>query len=169
MDVFHRVMDINLYGTVYATKACLPEILKNQGGIISISSINGYRGTPARTAYTASKFAMNGFMEALRTEVMNKGVQTLVVCPGFTESNIRNAALNAEGKSQGESPRDEKGMMSADEVARQTLQALQKGKREIVLTRQGKLAVWLNKFIPSRMDKIVYEVMKKEKDSPKDL
>jgi NAD(P)-dependent dehydrogenase (short-subunit alcohol dehydrogenase family) len=98
MEVFHKVMDINFFGTVYATKACLPEIIKNKGAVISISSINGYRGTPARTAYTASKFAMNGFMESLRTEVMNKGVQTLVVCPGFTESNIRNAALNADGK-----------------------------------------------------------------------
>lgn len=169
MEVFHQVMNINFYGTVYATKACLPEILKNKGAIISISSINGYRGTPARTAYTASKFAMNGFMEALRTEVMNKGVQTLVVCPGFTASNIRNAALNAKGQSQGESPRDEQEMMSAEEVAEQTLRALLKGKREIVLTRQGKLAVWLNKIIPSQMDKIVYNVMKKEKDSPADL
>jgi short-subunit dehydrogenase len=169
LDVFHKVMDINLYGTVYATKACLPEILKNQGAIISISSINGYRGTPARTAYTASKFAMNGFMVALRTEVMHKGVQTLVVCPGFTESNIRKAALNAEGHSQGESPRNEQQMMSADEVAEATMKALLKGKREIVLTRQGKLAVFLNKWMPGKMDKIVYEVMKKEKDSPEGL
>lgn len=166
MEVFHKVMDINFYGTVYATKACLPEILKNKGAIVAISSINGYRGTPARTAYTASKFAMNGFMESLRTEVMYRGVQTLVVCPGFTESNIRNAALNAEGKPQGESPRDEGKMMTAEEVAEQTLSALRNNKREIVLTTQGKLAVFLNKWLPSRMDKIVYNVMKKEKDSP---
>lgn len=166
LDVFRQVMDINLYGAVYATKFCLPSIIENKGAIVAISSINGYRGTPARTAYTASKFAMNGFMESLRTEVMNRGVETLVVCPGFTESNIRNAALNAEGKSQGESPREENKMMSAEEVAEQTLNALRKNKREIVLTTQGKLAVFLNKWMPGRMDKIVYNVMKKEKDSP---
>lgn len=53
--VFHKVMDTNFWGTVYATKYCLPEILKQEGSVIGISSINGYRGTPARTAYTASK------------------------------------------------------------------------------------------------------------------
>ena len=166
MDVFRQVMDINFYGSVYATKYCLPSIIENQGAIVAISSINGYRGTPARTAYTASKFAMNGFMESLRTEVMNRGVETLVVCPGFTESNIRNAALDAEGKSQGESPREETKMMSAEEVAKYTINAMRKNKREIVLTKQGKLAVFLNKWMPGRMDKIVYNVMKKEKDSP---
>src|SRR5690606_28192203 len=99
----------------------------------------------------ASKFAMNGFMESLRTEVMNRGVETLVVCPGFTESNIRNAALNAKGKSQGESPREETKMMSAEEVAEYTLNAMRKNKREIVLTTQCKLAIFLNKWMPCRM------------------
>jgi len=114
LDVFAKVMDINFWGTVYLVKAALPHILKNKGSIIGISSINGHRGTPARSAYTASKFAMEGFFESLRTEVMKKGVHILVVSPGFTGSNIRNAALAANGKPQGESPRDEQKMMSAD-------------------------------------------------------
>jgi dehydrogenase/reductase SDR family protein 7B len=166
MDVFRRVMDTNFYGAVYATRYCLPEIIKNKGAVVAISSINGYRGTPARTAYSASKFALNGFMESLRTEVMHRGVQTLVVCPGFTESNIRVGALNAQGKAQGESPRNESKMMSSEEVAESTLNALRNNKREIVLTAQGKLAVFLNKLMPGRMDRIVYNVMKKEKDNP---
>ena len=123
MDVFRKVMDTNFYGTVYATKYCLPSILKSKGSIIGISSINGYRGTPARTAYTASKYAMNGFFESLRTEVMKKGVHVLVVAPGFTASNIRNTALTADGSSQGESPRDEAKMMTSEEVAQHILKA----------------------------------------------
>lgn len=166
LKVFQQVMDINFYGTVYATKYCLPHILKSKGSIIGISSINGYRGTPARTAYTASKFAMQGFLEALRTEVMKKGVHVLVACPGFTASNIRNAALTADGSQQGESPRDEGKMMTAEEVAESVLKAVKKRKRDLVLTTEGKLAVFLNKWVPGLMDNIVYNKMAKEKDSP---
>ncbi|MDE0558474.1 SDR family oxidoreductase [Algoriphagus sp. NF] len=166
LDVFRKVMDTNFWGTVYATKFCLPAILKSKGSIIGISSINGYRGTPARTAYTASKYAMNGFFESLRTEVMKKGVHVLVVAPGFTASNIRNTALTADGSSQGESPRDEAKMMTSEEVAEHILKATIKRKRDIVLTPQGKLAVFLNKWMPGILDGIVYNQMAKEKDSP---
>ncbi|MFD2203265.1 SDR family oxidoreductase [Shivajiella indica] len=166
LSVFHKVMETNFWGTVYATKYCLPEILKNKGSIIGVSSINGYRGTPARTAYTASKYAMNGFFESLRTEVMKRGVHILVACPGFTASNIRNNALTADGSVQGESPREEGKMMTALEVAEAILRATIKRKRDLVLTREGKLAVFLNKWIPGLMDGIVYNHMAKEKDSP---
>lgn len=166
LEVFRKVMDINFNGTLYATKYCLPHILESKGHIVGISSINGYRGTPARTAYTASKYAMNGFFESLRTEVMHRGVHVLVACPGFTGTNIRNAALTADGSSQGESPRDEGKMMTAEEVAKGIIKAIQKRKRDIVFTTQGKLAVFLNKWMPGRMDKIVFNVFAKEPDSP---
>jgi len=166
LDVFRKVMDTNFYGTVYATKFCLAEILKTQGAIVGVSSVNGFRGTPARTAYTASKFAMNGFFESLRTEVMHRGVHVLVACPGFTASNIRSNALTADGTAQGESPREENEMMTATEVATEILHALHKKKRDLILTRQGKLASFLNKWVPGIMDKIVYNHMAKEKDSP---
>jgi short-subunit dehydrogenase len=166
LSVFKKVMDINFYGTVYATKYCLPYILTTQGSVVGISSINGYRGTPARTAYTASKYAMQGFLESLRTEVMKKGVHVLVVCPGFTSSNIRNAALRADGQPQGESPREEEKMMSAEEAAAYIYKATVQRKRDLILTTQGKLVVFLNKWIPGFMDKVVYKHMAKEKDSP---
>ncbi len=166
LDVIKKVMDINFYGTVYATKFALPYILESKGSIVGISSINGYRGTPARTGYTASKFAMNGFLEALRTEVMTRGVHILVACPGFTESNIRKYALDQDGNAQGESPREETKMMTSEEVATHIVKAIQKRKRDLILTRQGKLAVFLNKWFPKMMDKMVYNLMKKEPNSP---
>ncbi|MFC5625104.1 SDR family oxidoreductase [Algoriphagus winogradskyi] len=165
-EVFHKVMETNFWGTVYATKFCLPSIIENKGTVIGISSINGFRGTPARTAYTASKFAMNGFFESLRTEVMKKGVHVLVACPGFTASNIRKNALTAHGSLQGESPRDESKMMSSEEVAEEILNATLKRKRDLTLTTQGKLLKFLNKWMPGRLDHIVYNQLKKEKDSP---
>ncbi|MFT2008075.1 SDR family oxidoreductase [Pontibacter sp. 13R65] len=166
LDVIRKVMDINFWGTVYSTKFALPYIQAAKGSIIGISSIAGYRGLPARTGYSASKFAMHGFLETLRTELLHTGVHVLIACPGFTASNIRNSALAANGQQQGETPREEEKMMSAEEVAERILKATQQRKRDLVMTMQGKMAVWVNKLFPSLADKLVYNVMAKEKDSP---
>ncbi len=166
LRVVKKVMDINFFGALYATRYCLPEILKTKGTIIGISSIAGYRGLPGRTGYSASKFALNGFLEVLRTEMLKKGVHVLTVCPGFTSSNIRKKSLIKDGSSQGESPRDEAAMMSALECARRIYQATVKRKKIIILTTQGKLTVFLNKWFPGWMDRIVYNVMAKEDNAP---
>ena len=166
LSVLRQVMDINFWGTVYSTKYALPFIKQAKGSIIGISSIAGYRGLPARTGYSASKFAMHGFLETLRTELLHSGVHVLLACPGFTASNIRNTALAANGQQQGETPRAEEKMMSAEEVAERILKATKKRKRDLVMTTQGKMAVWINKLFPSLADKLVYNVMAKEKDSP---
>jgi dehydrogenase/reductase SDR family member 7B len=166
LDVIRKVMDINFYGTVYATKYALPHILKTKGSIIGISSIAGYRGLPGRTGYSASKFAMHGFLETLRTELLDRGVHVMIACPGFTASNIRNTALAANGQAQGESPRDEAEMMSAEEVAARILKATRQRKRDLVMTTQGKLTVFLNKWLPGLTDRLVLNHFKKEKDSP---
>lgn len=166
IDIIRKLMDVNFFGTVYATKYALPHIIKAKGSVVGVSSIAGYRGLPARTGYSASKFAMQGFLESLRTELLKEDVHVLVACPGFTESNIRKVALIQDGTPQGASPRDEKGMMSAEEVAQHILRAVKKRKRDLVLTRQGKLTVFMNKWFPAWMDKMVYKVMAKEPDSP---
>ena len=159
-------MDINFWGTVYCTKFALPYLLKTKGSVVGISSIAGKKGLPGRTGYSASKFAMEGFLETLRTENLKTGVHVLVACPGFTASNIRNSALAADGSTQGESPRDEKKMMETEEVAERILAAVKSRKRTIVMTGHGKLTVLLNKFFPGMMDKVVYNHMAKEADSP---
>ena len=166
VDVIKKVMDINFYGAVYATKACLPEIEKNKGSIIGVSSIAGYRGLPGRVGYSASKFALQGFLECIRTEFLYSGVHVLTACPGFTNSNIRNTALTSDGDTQKESPLEEGKIMSADEVAEAIYRATIKRKRDLVLTRQGKLTVLLNKLFPKFMDKMVYNHFAKEKNSP---
>jgi len=166
LEVFKKVMNVNFFGTVYATKYALPHILESRGSVVGISSVNGRRATPARSAYSASKYAMEGFLESIRTEVMTRGVHVLSVCPGFTSSNIRQTALTANGGTQGESPRNESKMMSAEEAAQHIYRAIVSQKRDLVLTAQGKLAVALNKLFPSWMDNVTYKEMAKEPDSP---
>jgi len=165
-EVIRKVMDINFMGTVYATKYALPYIKRANGSIVAISSIAGYRGLPVRTGYSASKFAVNGFLEALRTELLHTGVHVLLACPGFTASNIRIAALDERGESKGETMRDEAGMMSAEECADHILRAVKARKRDLVLTTQGKLTVFLNKWLPGLTDRLVFNTLAKEKDSP---
>jgi short-subunit dehydrogenase len=166
LDVLRKLMDTNFWGTVYCTKYAMKPLLKSKGTIVGISSIAGIKGLPARTGYSASKFAMNGFLEALRIENLKTGVHVLICCPGFTASNIRNTALAKDGKAQGESPRDEGKMMQPEEVADALINAIEKRKRTLVLTRQGKMTHWVNKFFPGWLDKKVYALLAKESDSP---
>jgi short-subunit dehydrogenase len=166
LDVIRKVMEINFFGAVYATKYCLPEIKKNKGSIIGISSIAGFRGLPGRVGYSASKFALNGFLECLRTELLKTGVHVLTASPGFTATEIRKRSLTKDGSAQGDSPRDEKKMMTAEECASHIYNATVKRKKILVLTAQGKLTVFLNKWLPSLTDTFVYNVMAKEANAP---
>ncbi len=157
LDVFKKVMDINYYGTVYCTKLALSSIIERKGTVVAVSSIAGYRGLPGRSGYSASKYAVNGWMEALRTELIHDGVNVMWVCPGFTASNIRNTALNQKGNSQGESPMDEGKMMTAAECSSHILKAIEKRKRTLVLTFTGKRTVFMNKFFPGWADKLAHK------------
>ena len=154
-DVIKKVMEINFFGSVYCTRFALDSIIERKGSIVGVSSIAGYRGLPGRSGYSASKFALQGWLEAIRTELLDDGVHVMWVCPGFTASNIRNAALNEKGAAQGESPLDEGQLMTAEEVAHRILAAIQKRKRTLVITFTGKQTVFMNKFFPGLSDKLV--------------
>jgi len=165
LKVLKSVMDVNFWGAVYCTKYAMPEILKTHGVIVGVSSIAGYKGLPGRTGYSASKFAMNGFLDALRVENLKTGVHILTACPGFTASNIRNTALDKEGNEQRESTLNETKMMSSEEVARRIVNGVEKRKRTLVMTGEGKLTVLIGKFFPKLLDKLVYNKLAKERNS----
>jgi dehydrogenase/reductase SDR family member 7B len=165
-EVLKKLMDINFWGTVYCTKYALPEILKNKGSVVAISSIAGFKGLPGRTGYSASKFAMQGFMESLRCENLETGLHVLIACPGYTASNIRKTALTADGKSQNETPLNEAKLVQPEEVAVDIWKAIHKRKSYLVLTFQGKMAVLINKWWPALADRLTNNVIKKEPDSP---
>ena len=166
LNVLHKVMDVNFWGTVNCIKHALPNLLKTKGSIIGISSIAGYVGLPGRTGYSASKFAMQGFLESIRNENIQEGLHVLVACPGFTASNIRQTALTSDGTSQIESPREETKMMQSEEVASLIYKAYHKRKRDLIITPTGVAAVWLRKLFPRLSDKIVFNQMAKEPNSP---
>ena len=166
LEVLRRSMDINFWGTVYCCKYALPAIQQSKGVIVGISSIAGYKGLPCRTGYSASKFAMQGFLESLRIEMLQDGVHVMWVSPGFVASNIRNTALNADGQAQSETPLDEKKLMSAEVCAEHILKAIYQRKRTLIMTFQGKLTVWMNKWFPSFVDRQVLKYFLNEADSP---
>lgn len=164
LAVLKTLMDVNFWGTVYCSKYAMPSLLASKGSLVGVSSIAGYRGLPGRTGYSASKFAMNGFMESLRVENLKTGLHVMLACPGFTASNIRNTALDTSGKQQGETSMDEGEMMSAEEVAKRIVDGVLKRKRSLIMTSQGKMAVFMNKFFPGWVDTQVFKLFAKEKN-----
>lgn len=167
LDVMRQLMEVNFWGTVYCTKYALPFLLSSKGSVVGVISIAGYIGLPGRSGYSASKYAIRGFLDTLRTENLKTGLHVLIAAPGFTASNIRNVALTADGSTQGETPRIEANMMPASKVALFIRKAVDKRKRTLILTfMEGKFTVFLGKFFPTLLDKLTYNHMAKEPNSP---
>ncbi len=167
IDVMKQLMDVNFWGTVYCTKYALSHLLESKGSVVGVSSIAGFIGLPGRIGYSASKFAMHGFLHTLRAETLKSGLHVLIAAPGFTASNVRKSALTANGSQQGQTPRIENTMMTAQEVARHMAKAIIKRKRMMILTfKEGKLTVFLSKWWPTLIEKLSYNHMAKEPESP---
>lgn len=166
LDVLHRLMDVNFWGTVNCVKYALPYLQASKGSIVGVSSVAGLHGLPARTGYSASKYAMTGFLETIRIENLKKGLHVMIACPGFTASNVRFSALTADGTSQGETPRAEEKMMSSEEVANIIMRDTAKRKRLCLMEFDGRATHFVKKFLPKFLDKMFYNAMAKEPDSP---
>ena len=166
LNVMRSLMDTNFWGTVYCTKYALPYLLETKGSVVGVISTAGYVGLPARTAYSASKFAVRGFLETLRIEHLYDGLHVMIFAPGFTTSNIRNVALTADGSPQGETPRKEERMMSAERVAKIMARGIFRRKTHMVLTPLGKATLFANRRLPRVTDKMEYRMMANEPDSP---
>ena len=156
LDVLHRLMDVNFWGTVNCCKFALPYLQRSRGSIVGISSVAGLHGLPGRTGYSASKYAMTGFLETLRIENLKKGLHVMIACPGFT----------ADGSAQGETPRNEAKMMTSAEVARIVARGVLKRKRLCLMESEGRATHFVKKFAPGFLDRMFYLVMSKEPDSP---
>ncbi len=166
LNVMRSLMDTNFWGTVYCTKYALPYLLESKGTVVGVISTAGYVGLPARTAYSASKFAVRGFLETLRIEHLYDGLHVMIFAPGFTASNIRNVALTADGSPQGETPRDEEKMMSAERVARILARGIAHRRTQMVLTPLGKATLFVSRNLPRVTDIVEYRMMYNEPNSP---
>lgn len=166
MKVLKRLMDVNYWGTVYCTKYALPHLLKTKGFLVGVSSVAGLQGLPGRAGYSASKFALNGFLETIRIENFMSGLHVMVIAPGFTSSNIRQNALLADGSPQGVSPRKEEKMMKSEYVAKWVLKGIKKKKRTKILTWEGRLTALFQRIVPWIVDWLIYREMVSEPHSP---
>ncbi|MBO7522348.1 MAG: SDR family oxidoreductase [Bacteroidales bacterium] len=166
LKVLRRLMDVNFWGTVQCTKYALPYILENKGALVGVSSVAGFHGLPGRTGYSASKFAIHGFLETVRIENLKSGMHVMVIAPGFTASEVRFHALTADGSEQGATPRKEEKMMTAEYVAHWILLGIKRKKRNKLLTWDGRFTALLQRIFPEQVDWIYYKAMQKEPNSP---
>jgi short-subunit dehydrogenase len=166
LRVIHRLMDVNFWGTVYCTKYALPYLIAAKGSLIGVSSIAGFHGLPGRSGYSASKFAIHGFLETIRIENLKNGLHVMIIAPGFTATEIRKHALLADGKEQAESPLDENNLMSPEYVAKWILKGIVKRKRNKILTWEGRLTALFQRIIPTTVDRAYYNALSKERNSP---
>lgn len=145
---YQDLMTVNLWGSVWCTHAALPHLKATRGQVVAVSSLAGLVGVPGRTAYSATKFAMTGFFEALRTELKPAGVAVTIAYPGVVDTEIRRRGLNAQGQPAGRSGLKEEGAMPVDECATQILEAMADRRREVVMTARGKLGRFVKLLAP---------------------
>lgn len=164
LSLFHKIMDVNYFGTVYCTFYALPHIKIAKGLVVGISSVSGKVGVPTRTAYCGSKHAMEGFLRSLRIELMETGVDVTVVSPGYVQSEIRKRALGADAKPAGKSKIDESKIMTAEDCAREIHEAMQERKRDLIVAINPEIKQVLEKLlIPKAIDEFAYQAIKSGK------
>jgi short-subunit dehydrogenase len=157
-----RLMRINLWGSVWCTHAALPHLLATRGRIVAVSSLAGLVGVPGRTAYSASKFAMTGFFEALRAELKSSGVSVTTAYPGVVATRTRHRGYNARGEAAGSSGLKEDGAMSVEECARLIIQGMNRRQREVVMTAKGRLGRLLKLLAPGLVENMALAALKDE-------
>ena len=159
---YETLMRVNLWGSVWCTHAALPYLQQRQGRIVAVSSLAGLVGVPGRTAYSATKFAMTGFFEALRTELLGTGVSVTTAYPGVVDTQIRYHGYNAKGQAAGVSGLKEDGAMSVKTCAALIIEGMTLREREVVMTFKGKIGRFLKLIAPSLVERLAWAAVKKE-------
>ncbi len=151
-DRLRSIFEVNFFGLAELTRLAIPLLKQGQKpAVVNISSIVGKRGLPGRSEYSASKFAVQGLSEALRGELSLFGIDVLVVNPGLTQTSFPDNMLERKSRLQVDHMRG----MSADEAAARTLRAIERGTNEVTFTGAGKLFVFVSRFFPRLVDRIV--------------
>jgi short-subunit dehydrogenase len=159
---YEDLMRINFWGSVWCTHAALPQLKASKGQIVAVSSLAGLIGVPGRTAYSASKFAMTGFFEALRAELKPAGVAVTTAYPGVVATEIRRNGWNAAGQRAGVSSLGEEGAMSVQECSRLIVEGMQRRTREVVMTRKGRVGRWLKLIAPGKVEDLALAAVAKD-------
>jgi len=165
LAVIRRVMDVNFFGAVHCTKAALPQLLASRGLVIAISSVAGYTPLIARTGYAASKHAMHGFFESLRTELAPQGVDVMMVCPSFIATHIDRNALGGDGQPVRHAQLTTGSRLQPDAVAEQIFAAAQRGRRLLLAGRTARAAWWVSRLAPALYDRLMARRLRGELES----
>lgn len=159
IDIDRRVMEVNYFSAVGLTRAVLPAMLaRKTGHIVVISSLSGKISTPRRSAYAASKHALHGFFDSLRSEVYRDGIRVTLICPGYVRTNISFNALTADGTAHGKLDKTQARGMPPAKLARRIIQALEQGKDEVMIGGKEVLAVYLKRFAPGLFNRVIRRV-----------
>ncbi|MBW2941860.1 SDR family oxidoreductase [Zhongshania aquimaris] len=156
LSVYRKLMEVNYMGSVAMTKALLPSMLSRQNGmIVSISSVAGKVGTKLRSGYSGAKFAVVGFMDCLRAETAEHGVHCLTICPGSIQTNIAINALNASGDAQNKNDDSIINGMAVEECVRDIIKAMINERDEVVIGKGfSGLAPTIKRFFPGLFNRI---------------
>jgi len=156
-SVYRRLMEVNFFAPEAMARALLPSMLaQKRGHIVVISSVAGKFGVPMRSGYSATKFALHGFFEALRAEEERNGVHVTMVCPGYIQTDISFSALRGDGRKHAKMDSELAHGMPADECARQILQGIGRKKKEIVVAgAREKALVYVKRFFPTLLAKMI--------------
>jgi len=165
LDVIRRVMDVNFFGALNCTKAALPHLLARRGLVVVVSSVAGYSPLVARTGYAASKHALHGFYDSLRTELAPRGVDVMIACPSFVATRIDRNALGGDGQPVRHAQVTVGRALSAEEAAGQVLAGAERGRRLLLIGRTARAAWQLNRFAPRLYELIMARRLRGELES----
>jgi short-subunit dehydrogenase len=158
-------MEVNFFGAVHCTKAALPHLLAARGLVIAISSVAGYTPLIARTGYAASKHAMHGFFESLRTEVAPEGVGVMMVCPSFIATHIDRNAIGGDGRPVRHAQVTTGERLQPDAVAERIFAAAQRDQRLLLVGRTARAAWWVSRLAPALYDRLMARRLRGELES----
>ncbi|PHS23541.1 MAG: short chain dehydrogenase [Robiginitomaculum sp.] len=154
LSVIRRVMEVNFFGAINIVKAALPALLGAKGQVIAMSSVAGFCPLPMRTGYAASKYAVRGFFETLRTETRHRGLGIMIVCPSYVDTKIGDNALGGHGEKATHQRSEAKGAISADDAAKAIFIAAGRRRDFLTIGKGATLAHILSRIAPSFLEKL---------------
>jgi short-subunit dehydrogenase len=166
LDVIRRVMEVNFFGAVNCTKAALPHVVATRGMIIAVSSVAGYTPLIARTGYAASKHAMHGFFDSLRTEVEPSGVDVMLACPSFIATRIGRNAIGGDGLPVRHAQVTVGRPLTAESAAERIVTAAELGRRRVFVGQAARLAWWFSRLAPQAYARLMARRLRGELESP---
>lgn len=155
-EVYDRLMQVNFMSYVKLTKLVLPDMLERKGGhFVVTSSLSGKLGTPERSGYCASKHALHGFYDCLRSEIHHSNIPVSIICPGYIKTDISKNALSVSGDKHGKMDQNQEKGLTAEYCAQRIIGAIENNKSEIYIGKKEVLGVYLKRFFPKLLERIV--------------